>query len=134
MRKIVKALLASFVLSLVVSGTAFAWENDLNTAISKAKANGKMVFIMFGREACGNCQHLKKMIRSGAVDIKVNKFVIADINCDDKKQSAVFYKKYSVNGNYLPFVVIAKPDGTMITSKTGYGEAAEYNNMIKSAK
>lgn len=133
MRNIVKALLASFVLSLTVS-SAFAWENDLDTALSKAKASGKMLFVMFGREACGNCQHLKKMIKSGAVDIKVNKYVIADINCDDKKQSAVFYKRFSVSGNMLPFVVIAKPDGTMIASKTGYGDAVEYNKMIKSAK
>ena len=133
MKHLIKAVLLGFVMSLAVS-SAFAYENDLDTAISKAKANGKMLFVMFGREACGNCQHLKKMIKSGAVDLKVNKYVIADINCDNKKQSAVFYKRFSVSGNMLPFVVIAKPDGTMITSRTGYGEAAEYNNMIKGAK
>jgi thioredoxin-related protein len=133
MKHLIKALLLGLVLSFTVS-TAFAWENDLDQAISKAKANGKMLFVMFGREACGNCQHLKKMIKSGAVDVKANRFVIADINCDNQKQGAAFYKRYSVNGNTLPFVVIAKPDGTMITSRTGYGEAAEYNKFIKSAK
>jgi len=133
MKHLIKAVLLGFVMSLAVSA-AFAYENDLDTAISKAKANGKMLFVMFGREACGNCQHLKKMIRSGAVDLKVNKYVIADINCDNKKQSAAFYKRFSVSGDMLPCVVIAKPDGTMITSRTGYGEAAEYNRMIKGAK
>ncbi|MFA5317375.1 MAG: thioredoxin family protein, partial [Dehalococcoidales bacterium] len=131
-KHLIKVLLVGMVLSLTAS-TAFAWENDLEQAIAKSKASGKMLFIMFGREACGNCQHLKKMIKSGAVDIKINKFVIADINCDNKKQSAVFYKRYSVSGNMLPFVVIAKPDGTMINSRTGYAEAAEYNKLIKDA-
>lgn len=133
MKHLIKVLLVGMVLSLTAS-TAFAWENDLEQALHEAKASGKMLFVMFGREGCGNCKHLKKMIKSGSVDVEVNKFVIADINCDDKKQSAVFYKRYTVNGSYLPFVVIARPDGTMISSRAGFAEATEYNNFIKAAK
>ena len=75
------------------------------------------------------------MVKTGTVSLKVNQFVIADINCDDKKQSAAFSKRYSsVSGSMLPFVVITRPDGTMLVSRTGYGEAADYRNLIKEAE
>ena len=133
MKHLVKVILASLVLSFTFSH-AFAYENDLDQAIAKAKANGKMAFIIFGREACGNCQHLKKLIKEGAVNLRVNQYVIADINCDDRKQSDSFYKRYSVSGDYLPFVVITKPDGTMLVSRSGYGETADYQKLIKEAE
>lgn len=134
MKHIIKIFLVSLVLSFTFTH-AFAWENDLEEAVSKAKVNGKMLFVIYGREACGNCQHLKKMVRDGTVSLKVNQFVIADINCDDKKQSASFYKRYSsVSGSYLPFVVVTRSDGTIIASRTGYGAAADYQNLIKEAE
>lgn len=133
MNKLLKVFLATLLLTFTFSH-AFAWENDLGQAIAKAKANNKMLFIMYGREACGNCQHLKKMIKGGDVEIKINAFIVADINCDNQKQKAAFYKRYSVSGNTLPFVVIAKPDGTMLVSRTGYGKAVDYRNLIKEAE
>lgn len=134
MKKLLRIFLATLLLTFIFSH-AFAWENNLEQAIAKAKANNKMLFIMYGREACGNCQHLKKMIKGGTVNLEVNQFVIADINCDDKKQSPAFYKRYSsVSGSYLPFVVITRPDGTMLVSRTGYGKAADYQNLIQDAK
>jgi len=133
-KRILQFLLVSVVLSFSVSGLYAAEENDLNQAVAKAKQSNKLVFIIFGREACGNCQHLKKMIKDGSVKISSSEFIIADINCDDKNQSAAFYERYSVSGNYLPFVVIAKPDGTKISSRSGYGEAAEYNKLIQDSR
>ena len=133
MKLFLKIFLATLFLVFTFSH-AFAWENDLDQAIAKAKANNKMLFIMYGRQACGNCQHLKKMVKNGTVDLKVNRYVIANINCDSKKQKASFYKRYSVTGNTLPFVVIAKPDGTMLVSRTGYGKAADYRDLIKKAE
>ncbi len=132
MKHLAKALMVGFVLSFVFSAVCSA--ADLNQSISAAKRANKKLFIMFGRQACGNCQHLKKLIRDGSVKISNSEFIIVDMNCDDKSQSQAFYKRYSVNGNYLPFVVIARSDGTQITSRAGYGEAADYNNLIKAAK
>ena len=134
MKMLLKVFLATLLLSFTFSHV-FAWESNLEQAISKAKASGKMLFVIYGREACGNCQHLKKMIKDGAVSLKANQFVIADINCDDKKNSPAFYKRYSsVRGSYLPFVVITRPDGTMLASRTGYGEADDYQKLIKEAE
>ena len=134
MKKFLKIFLAALLLTITFSH-AFAWETDLEQAVSKAKVNGKMLFVIFGREACGNCQHLREMVKGGTVSLRVNQFVIADINCDDKKQSTAFYKRYSsVKGSVLPFVVITKPDGAMLVYRTGYGEAADYQNLIKEAE
>jgi len=134
MKVFLKIFLATLLFTFTFSH-AFAWENNLEQAISKAKASNKMLFVIYGREACGNCQHLKKMIKDGAVSLKVNQFVIADINCDDKKQSPAFYKRYSsVRGSYLPFVVITRPDGTLLLSRTGYGKADDYQKLTKEAE
>lgn len=136
MKGILKVFLAGLVLSCVAFNACLAAEHNLEQAIAWAKRSNKMLFIMYGREACGNCQHLKKMIRDGKVKISASEFIIVDINCDDKKQSAVFQSKYPSlsGGGYLPFVVIAKPDGTCIVSRKGYGEAADYEKMIREAK
>ncbi|MFA5340087.1 MAG: thioredoxin family protein [Candidatus Omnitrophota bacterium] len=133
MKKLLKIFLASLALTFTFSH-AFAWENDLEQAASRAKANRKMIFVILGREACTNCQHLKKMIRTNAVNLKADRYIIADINCDNKKQNTDFFKRYSVGGKTLPFVVIARPDGTMLVSRTGYGEAADYQKLIKEAE
>lgn len=133
MIRIVKVFLVSLVLSFAISNICSA--ADLNQAIARAKQANKMLFIMYGREACGNCQHLKKMIRDGKVRVSSSEFIVADINCDDGKQSSSFQKKYpSIGGGSLPFVVMAKPDGTLIVSRKGYGEAADYNNLIQQAR
>lgn len=134
MKHLIKVMLVSLVLSFAVS-CAFAWENDLDQAIVNAKANGKLLFIMYGREACGNCQHLREMIKEEKVKLSGSEFIVLDLNCDNEKEGVSFQKKYSsIGGGYLPFVVIAKPDGTMIVSRKGYGEAADYQNLIQDAK
>lgn len=45
-----------------------------------------------------------------------------------------FYKRYKVDGQTLPFVVIAKPDGSQIAARSGYGREREYNDFIRDAR
>ena len=107
---------------------------DLKTALEQAKSEGKMVFILYGREACGNCQALRKMIASGDVRISDKEFVYADINCDDPKVNQAFGQRYKVDGNTLPFVVIAGSDGKQLASHTGYGDKDAFEALIHDAE
>jgi thioredoxin-related protein len=131
-----KSLLSLSVLVLAAS-LAFAGKptavTDINTALEQAKAENKMLFLQYGREACSNCQALKAMIKSQKVQVTSSKFVYADVNCDDKATSKVFRSKFNVSGNTLPFVVIASPDGKQLAARSGYGTEADFNKLIHEA-
>jgi len=107
---------------------------DLSQAIQQATTEQKALFIMYGREACGNCTALKGMVASKDVRLPKSSFIVVNLNCDDPTQKAAFREKYTVTGNTLPFVVIAKPDGTQISSRSGGGSAETYNDFIRDAK
>lgn len=106
---------------------------DINEALAKAKSENKMVFLQYGREACGNCQALKAMIKAGKVHLSTSKFVYADVNCDDPATSAAFREKFKVSGSTLPFVVVAGADGTQLAARSGYGTDAQFNKLIQDA-
>lgn len=130
-----KALLLALVcLSLPAFAGGPAPITDFNAALEKAKTDNKLLFMQEGREACGNCQALRAMIKKGDVRLSPSKFVYADVNCDDPKTDQLFGAKFKVSGNTLPFVVIAAPDGTQLASHGGYGSEKEFEALIKKAE
>jgi len=128
------------VLGLVLLSAGFAYGKApealtaLPAALDKAKAENKLIFIEYGREACGNCQALKSSIKKGQVKLPENEFVYVDLNCDDKAVRAEFDKRYKVNGQTLPFVVIADSQGNQLMARTGYGSAKDFQDLIKQAQ
>lgn len=107
---------------------------DLNSALEKAKAEGKMLFIQYGRDRCGNCQALKALIAQRKVKLSDSNFVYVDLDCDNKETQKLFYQRYKVEGRMLPWVVIADSEGNQIMARSGYGTAEEFNTMIKKAR
>jgi thioredoxin-related protein len=130
-----RSLLLSAVALIATSAFASTQKiTDVNEALSKGQADKKMVFIQYGREACGNCQALKAMIKAGKVRLSPSKFVYADVNCDDAATSRAFNSKFKVSGSTLPFVVIAGPDGQQLAARSGYGSAQDFEKLIKDAE
>ena len=134
-----KALLACAALVLAVN--AFAVESspyvtDLNKALDTAHSGNKMMFVIYGREACGNCQATKAMIKSRQIKVPDSKFVVVDLNCDDPSVSAEFRKRYSKEtfGTTLPFVVVADAAGNALASSGGYKSADEWEKVLKAAQ
>ena len=105
----------------------------LKEVLESAKKDGKLAFILFGREACGNCQALRGYIAQGSVQLSKNRFVYADLNCDDPATSQAIYKAFKVEGSALPFVVIAGNDGKQLVSRTGFGSPEDFNKLVKEA-
>ena len=106
----------------------------LDEILATAKAEGKLVFIQLGRETCGNCQALRGYIAQGAVRLPKDRFVYADLNCDDPETNRAFYKLFQVQGNMLPFVVIADSNGKQIASRAGFGSADEFTKFVHDAE
>lgn len=106
----------------------------LKDVLAAAKAEGKLAFVQYGREACGNCQALRGYIAQGQVSLPKNRFVYADLNCDDPATSQAFSRAFRVEGNMLPFVVIAGSDGKQLASRTGFGTPDQYAKFIHDAE
>lgn len=137
----IKHLIASLVILLAITTTSVAAERkmltDLPTAIETATKGDKLIFITYGREACGNCRSLKKLINERKVKLFDSEFVLVDLDCDDKAVSRQFYDKYRAllkDAKTLPFVVVAKADGTPISGISSYKDANAYNKFIADAK
>lgn len=107
---------------------------DIDTGLAQARTENKLVFIQYGREACGNCQALKGYIKNRSLRLSESKYVYVDANCDDAATSKAFRSKFKVEGSTLPFVVVAASDGTQLASKTGYGSPDEYEDLLKEAQ
>jgi hypothetical protein len=105
----------------------------LESALAKAKAEGKILFVQMGRENCPNCQALKAMIKKGDLRLSESKFVYADVNCDDPATNKLFSSKFDVKGNQLPFVAIASSDGVKLAGRSGYGTARDFEDLIREA-
>jgi thioredoxin-related protein len=123
--------------ALFFASSAFAKSDpveNLPAALAKAKSEKKLLFVEFGREACANCQALKGCIKTHALSLPESQFVYADLDCDNAAIAKPFYKKFKVDGNTLPFVVIADSDGKQLAGMTGFGTAADYQNLVRQAK
>ncbi len=131
-----KTLLTSFAMLFATAALAGGPNKitDLKSALETAQGQGKMLFVQYGREACGNCQALKGMIEKRQVRLSESKFVYADVNCDDATTSALFREKFKVEGSTLPFVVVAAPDGTQLAARTGYGNAKDFEDLLRDAQ
>lgn len=107
--------------------------DDLAKGLRLASNGKKFLFVKFGRPNCGNCQALGKLMESEQVHLPAERFVVADVNCDDTRQNQLFYKKFKIEGNTLPFVVIADSGGHQLAAHSGYGAADEFNDFIRNA-
>ena len=69
-------------------------------------------------------------------DVRLPKtaILIVDLNCDEPATSAAFRERYKVDGNTLPFVVIANPDGLQIASRKVYGHEKDFNEFVREAR
>ena len=126
-------LLASFTLGHASPPTML---DDVSKALGKASKENKMAFILMGREACGNCQATKKLIKEEQVPVTEDTFVAADINVDDPRSSAEFNRKFKKEkfGSTLPFVVIADSKGKALASYSGFKSSADLKKLIEDAK
>jgi len=125
--------------AILMAATAFAspptWSTNLSKALSQAKKENKMGFILLGRENCGNCQAAKKLVNEGAVPVTTEKFVIADINTDDADADAEFLQKFGRDnfGDTLPFVVITDSNGKPLARYSGHKSKTDLTKLISEA-
>lgn len=110
-------------------------EHDLQKAMADAKAQGKFLFIQYGRENCTNCQKVWNMLGDGRIQLP-DDFLYADVSVDDPETRAVFEESFSVTdaGRLYPFIVVMGPDGSQLAFRSALGTPEEYNAMMRTAR
>jgi thioredoxin-related protein len=136
MKALPMVLIAAALLWSVPQGFAKgpAAVTDLDKALEQAKTEKKLLFIQYGREACGNCKALRSYVAKNEVRLPKEKFVYVDLNCDDAATSGAFRKHFKVEGGMLPFVVVADAEGKQLAGRSGFGSPAEYKKFLTQAQ
>jgi hypothetical protein len=95
-------------------GGALAWYVDLQEAQLAARAQGKVLFIEYGRKECTNCRTLVSRIlpTAGLRERFVANAIGLAADCDepDPKLEALFKIGLGPDAKALPFVAFASPD------------------------
>jgi len=109
-----------------------ATASTVEEAKKAASADGKLIFIKYGRPNCGNCRNLQGMIDNGSVD--VSKFIFLDLNCDTPAGQTEMRPYRDKDARSLPFVALLDPKGDKIGFRSGFGDSSSYNTFISEAK
>ena len=115
--------------------TKLPGEHDLAKAMARAKAEGKFLFIQYGRTNCTNCQKVWNLLGTGAVKLP-DDFLYADVSCDDADTRSLFEATVSVtdDGYLYPYIAILGPDGYQLAFRSGLGTAEDYRALIEQAR
>jgi hypothetical protein len=107
---------------------------DLATALQTAAQQQKTVFILYGNDACPNCQVLNYHLTNQDLSLPASDFVYCNLNSNDPASQSAFDAAYSATGPALPRVVIANTNGAQLLARSGYGTVAQYQAFIDQSR
>ena len=98
-------------------------ENDLDKALSKAKAENKRVFVDFTGYTCTNCRWMEaNVFPKKEVEAEMSKFVLARLYTDDGSENNIRQQEFqekTFQTVALPFYAILEADGKTISTFPG---------------
>lgn len=119
-------------------GQAFDWAGSLRQAQDSARAQSKLIFIEAGREACGNCQFLKReVIPSSAVNAELGSMSVGFYDDVDKTPYSDAYNLVSANiqsAGTLPLCGWVTPDLRWVHGFWGRRDATKFLAEISTAR
>jgi FKBP-type peptidyl-prolyl cis-trans isomerase 2 len=106
------------------------WIEEHDAGLARAKKEGKPVFLLLYADWCGWCKKtLTETIPDPRISGLKDKFVWVKVNSDKEIK---YKEQYGQNG--FPFIVLLKPDGTVLKKIDGYRDAralkAELNGVL----
>ena len=115
---------------------AFAWATTLAEAQSTARATGRLVFLETGRDACGNCQNLRRKIVP-EVSTELGTMSVGYYNdCDHDQASQAFRILTSnlPNAVTLPLVGWVTPDLRWVHGFSGGRDSSRFRQEMAMAQ
>jgi hypothetical protein len=118
-------------------GGTLKWFTSLADAKAAAKQHDKLIFIQYGREACGNCRSLVQKVLPGA-NVKERLAAIAiglAIDCDAGDDAVGQLLHANLPGaQMLPFVGFVNWDGQWVTGFAGFKDAKAFEPVLEAAE
>lgn len=115
---------------------ALAWQTKFSDAKAAAKVADKLIFVEYGRAACGNCRALAESVLTTAkVKERIGALAIGlAADCDEPESDLQTLLRTNLpDAKTLPFVAFLTPEGTWVDGGSGYQDVAEMLAMIERA-
>jgi len=109
-----------------------AWQSNYQEAVSKAKAEKKIVMVDLYTDWCGWCKRLDRDVYAdSAVAAKLSSgFVSVKLNPEKSKEAAELAKKFGARG--FPHIVFVDGTGNKVAEISGYLPAAQFLQRLDS--
>ena len=115
---------------------AFAWAGSLSEAQSTARATGRLVFLETGRDACGNCQNLRRKIVP-EVSTELGTMSVGYYNDCDHDQASQAFRILTTNlpnAVTLPLVGWVTPDLRWVHGFSGGRDSSRFRQEMAMAQ
>jgi thioredoxin-like negative regulator of GroEL len=111
---------------------AHKWFVTLEGGLEQAKRSGRMIFVEFGRKACGDCRTLvEKQLIDPAVADKLNShFVTVSADADSDDDAIMELAMQVEDASMLPFVMFADAEGQFLDGFSGLGSVKDLAAMM----
>lgn len=120
---------ASVVKAPVPGSKTIEWAPDFETAMRRAKAEQKPLFVAFETKTCTFCKQMNRTTYvDPAVISEMNRWVAVKIDGETRNDVA---QAYGVTG--FPTVIMAQGSGKPFGMQDGYIEAGEFQGILRKA-
>jgi len=109
------------------------WHTRWAEALAAASAQSKLVFVEFGREACGNCRALVSGVvpHEKIAALLQQNFVALASDCDEPEDEVLALAEQLPDAGMLPFVLFADAQGRFLDGSEGAQSASAFLARIE---
>jgi thioredoxin-related protein len=109
------------------------WHTDHAQALAAARAAHKIVFIEFGREACGQCRALVQSVvpHPPIAALLREHFVALASDCDEAEPEVEALAAQLEDAQMLPFVLFADAQGNFLEGTSGPVSPARFEATLR---
>jgi thioredoxin-related protein len=110
-----------------------AWQTGWKDALAQARAEHKLVFVEFGREACGLCRALVQSVvpHPQIAPLLQQHFVALASDCDDAEDPVNELALNLPDATMLPFVMFADASGKFLGGSSGAVNPLSFKHTLE---
>ncbi len=108
------------------------WNTRWSVAQAQARREGKLIFVEFGREQCGNCRALVQGVLPHAevAPLVARHCVALASDCDDPEDEVLALAENMPDAMSLPFAIFADADGRFLAGSEGAQSARSFKELL----
>lgn len=125
-RRIFSATILAFVFFVSSAKSAEISFYSYPDAVELAKAQGRMVYVLFGGDHCPWCHKQKDVLSDDEVTKALSKYVVCYVDVPSEKSLA---RRYNVKS--MPASLLIDSDETTIRKSLGYMDKFKFLNWIR---